>query len=175
MSKKFITITGIILVILAAVSYWLFGPKLWPNKQKQEQELGDETSVLLAALEQETDISFSKSRSLEFNWSALAEEKIDTNVISGRGFEVNGISGEEQARVDSFFYDKGFEVDLYNVAAGTVSGAVGYKKDNLVCVVSGQIQLDENGLPLEGYKRDIQIKCGEKYDLSEIVVPSSGD
>jgi len=175
MSKKFVIVAGIILVVLAAAGYWLFGSKLWPGRQEQEQELGDEVSVLLATLEQEADIGFSKAKLLEFNWNASAEGKIKTVVISGRGFEIYDVSGEEQARIDSFFYDKGFEVDLYNIAAGTVSGAVGYKKDNLVCVVSGQIQLDESGLPLEGYKRDIQVKCGENNDSSEIIIPPSGD
>ena len=175
MSKKFVIIAGIILIILTAAGYWLFGPKLWPGEQGREQEFSDETSALLATVEQETDIGFSEAEALEFSWNTLEEGKVSTKVISGKGFEIYGVSGQEQARIDSFFYDKGFEVDPYNIAAGTVSGIAGYKKDNLVCLVSGQIQLDENGLPLEGYKKDIQVKCGENNDSSEIIVPLSGD
>lgn len=165
MSKKLITIISIVIVILIAVAVWFFIPKLWPIDQEEESDFGDGVPGLLATLERKTGISFSEAGNLEFNWNILAGKEINPKVILGKGFQADGVSGQEEAKIGLFFHDKGFEVDIYNIAAGTVAGVTGYKKDNMVCLVLSQIWLDENGFPLGENKRDIQVKCGENDNI----------
>lgn len=67
--------------------------------------------------------------------------------------------------IEPFFQGKEFEIDLYNVSSGTVTGAVGYKKDDIVCIiaagVTGYKEAEGQWIPRETDKNDVDIKCGE--------------
>lgn len=166
MSKKII-ILFIILVVSFGAAYWIYEsldtasdllleePEEEESEQKEEV-VKEETVTFLEKLEQETGLDFSSVELVDFVW--YSEEGNKENNIKGEGFEIKDVSGNESQIIDQFLASQGFEVDDYNISAGTVTGLVGYIKGNLVCVVIGKAHLDEEGEMNEF--GDIEIKCG---------------
>jgi len=115
----------------------------------------DEVLVLLENLEQETGIDFSEIQDVEFKWIVKVDPTITEEIVTGKGFEANRISSEQYDSVESFLIDRGFEKDLYNIADGLFVGLAGYKKDQIVCTISG------GSTPQEPDIKDITVKCGK--------------
>jgi len=115
----------------------------------------DEISNLLENLEQETGIDFSEIQDVEFKWIVKVDPTITEETVVGKGFEANRISSEQYDSVEQFLKNNGFEVDLYNITDGLFTGLVGYKKDQIVCTVSG------GSTPQEPDIKDIKVKCGK--------------
>jgi len=115
----------------------------------------DEVSVLLESLEQETGIDFSEIQPVDFKWVVKVDPKVEEEAVSGKGFEAERISSEQYDSVESFLADRGFEVDLYNMADGTFVGLKGYKKDQIVCTVSG------GSTPQEPDINNVTVRCGK--------------
>ncbi|XOB46418.1 MAG: hypothetical protein ACKKMV_03140 [Candidatus Nealsonbacteria bacterium] len=133
----------------------------------------DEVSVLLEDLEQETGIDFSEIQPVEFKWVVKVDPKVEEVDISGKGFEANRISSEQYDSIEQFLKDNGFEVDIYNIAAGTISESTGYKKDKAVCAVAGGLTgYKEAEGPMimpeaDKWEWDTTVKCG-KLEKTEI-------
>jgi len=165
MSKAII----IFFLILAAagIGYWIYQS----NTAVEEK---DEISTLLEELKTETEIDFSEVSLGEFQWKAKEGEEVKDFSVEGKSFEVKEISSEDYNKIDSFFKNKEFEVDLYNVSSGTVSGSVGYKKDNIVCLVQGGItgykEAEDNWVPPDSDKKDVEVKCGKAESLPALVI-----
>ena len=125
----------------------------------------DNVSVLLEDLKRETNIDFSNIESVEFQWVVKVDPKIQEINIQGERFNVERISDEQYRNIESFLKNRGFEVDVYNMAAGTISGLTGYQKDQLVCVViegaTGYKEAEGQWVPLEPDKKDVEIRCGK--------------
>jgi len=131
----------------------------------------DETSNLLEDLKQETDIDFSEVQDIEFKWIVRVDPQIEEETVAGKGFEANVIPSEQFDGIHPFFIDNGFETDPYNMAAGTISGLTGYKKDKTVCTVSGGLtgykEAEGQWIPPDTNNWDINVKCGnvEKTEM----------
>jgi len=158
MFKKFITI--VILVVIVWVVYQLILQSL-----EEEPEEKDEITNLLEELKKETGIDFSEIHDVKFKWIIEVDPKVKEVNVKGKGFEVTGITDEQYLVIEPFFQGKEFEIDLYNVSAGTVAGAVGYKKDDIVCLIvagiTGYKEAEGQWIPQETDKNDVDIKCGE--------------
>jgi len=115
----------------------------------------DEISNLLENLEQETGIDFSEIQDVAFKWIVKVDPTITEETVAGKGFEANRISSEQYDSIEQFLKDNGFEVDLYNIADGLFTGLVGYKKDQIVCTVSG------GSTPQEPDIKDVTVNCGK--------------
>jgi len=133
----------------------------------------DEILNLFENLEQETNIDFSEEQEVEFQWYVEEDGELSQVTIQGKGFEVKGVPSEDHRNVESFFQDKGFEIDLYNIAAGTVVGLIGYKKGEIVCTIVGRMWLDEQGIPIEEDKNDIEVKCGKITETVGLANPAA--
>ena len=127
------------------------------------QKEKDEITELLENLKEETGITFSEVKTARFRWNDEKESEIESFSLEGKGFEVQRILADDYKKVESFFREKGFDIDLYNIAAGTVSGATGYKKDQIVCKVfegaTGHKEAVGQWIPPEPNKRDIEVAC----------------
>jgi hypothetical protein len=131
----------------------------------------DEISNFLEDLEQETGIDFSEIENVEFNWVVKVEPETTEETVAGKGFEAKRIPSEQFDSIHPFFTDNGFKTDVYNIAAGTISGLTGYKKDKNVCTVAGGLtgykEATSQWIPPETDKWDITVKCG-KVEKTEI-------
>ncbi|MFH0906780.1 MAG: hypothetical protein ABIC36_03500 [bacterium] len=156
MTKKYIFII-VVMIILVVGAFWV-------SKQTdfdEEEQIKDDIVVLLESLEKTSSIDFSDIQGIELKWNVEKEQGIEEISIDGNGFEVNSITGEQYQKIEMFFEEQNFDIDLYNVADGIFGSLIGYRKDQIVCVVVGVSQLDEQGLPLEEDKRDAEVYCGK--------------
>ena len=179
MNKK--TIIAIIIAIIVIAACYGVYRYLYPAIPVSEEEQGEEEkeepkgeiSILLENLEQETGIDFSEEQEIQFIWYTGINGELNEVVIQGKGFEVKGVSSEDHRKVESFFQDKGFEIDVYNITDGTFVGLVGYQKDRIVCTVVGRMWLDEQGIPSEQDKNDVEVRCGEITETSGLANPAA--
>ena len=153
----------IILIIVVGGAFWLSSKKEASPIELEETE--DEVVELLENLKQETNIDFPAIQDVEFDWLVEKYQEITRVAIQGKGFEAERISDEQYRNVESFLKNKGFEADVYNAAAGTISGLDGYRKDYLVCIViggaSGYKEATGQWIPPEPDKKDVEVKCGK--------------
>ncbi len=164
MNKKFILI--IILVVVVG------GFILWESRDSDQEPVEVENGIveseimnLLAELKEETGLDFSKIESVELKWVLEVEPRVQEVTIGGQSFEVSGISSEQYDSVSSFLIDRGFELDLYNMTDATFIGMNGYKKDQIVCTISGGAagygETEDQWIPPEVEINDITVKCGK--------------
>lgn len=126
----------------------------------------EKISDFLKELKRETGIGFSEIKPVEFKWIVSVDPKIEDVTIEGKGFEVKRISETQRKKIEPFLKDEGFEMDLYNIADGTIAGLIGYKKDQIVCTVvagfAGYKEATGQWIPPEPDKSDVDIECGKK-------------
>ncbi len=183
MNLKNIIIAIILIIIVVLVGWWLVTKYKPPVIEEK-----DEITTLLTELKSETGINFSDIEDVEFIW----QTKDGEIPVQGRGFEASRISDEEFRSIGTFFTNKEFESDVYNVAAGTVSGMVGYKKEEtrldsarqVVChFIAGTAGYKEatgepaspdasqgGWIPPEPELKDVEIKCGKAEIPEEPVI-----
>lgn len=172
-----------ILIVLALLVVVGGGVFLWLQKE-QPEKTEDEISSLLNSLKEETEISFSRIQPVDFKWMVEGERvgkvtKTEELAVSGKGLKVEEVSNEQQMKIRTFFEDKGFKPDVYNILAGTITGSTGYKKNQIVCLVSGGVSGGKEGLQRETVTYDAEVKCG-KVDGTinpkrEIIETKNGD
>lgn len=153
----------IVLIILVGGAFWI--SDRYKLDDSWEEEVEEEIKSLFQDLESETRIDFPEITSLELKWNIKDEEGLRAIDVNGGGFEMQGIAADQQKEIESFLQNQGFEVDLYNVADGTVGGLVGYRKEQVVCTVSSISQLDDAGMPLSSGLMDLKMVCG-KADIT---------
>ena len=158
MFKKIIIIV-VAIIVIAGVGYW--GYQYLSPTPSPEDETKDEIVTLLENLQQETGISFTDIQTVNLNWNVKKYEKVQAVTIEGKGFAIEGTPSEQYMKIESFFQSNGFEVDVFNIAAGTVAELTGYKKDYTVCTVVGSMWLDEKRIPLETGETDVEVRCGK--------------
>ena len=147
-----------VLIVIIVIALIILG--VWYFTAKKESTT-DEISTVLENLKKATGIKFSKIKDVEIKWHT----KTETQTVQGKGFEVARISQEKSDAIDSFFKDNGFEIDMYNIAAGTVVDLTGYAKDNIGCHVivgvTGYKEAEGQWVPPEPDLTDADVRCGE--------------
>lgn len=154
----------IIVVIIAIIG----GGILWWSMEKGKlpaEEIEGEILSLLEGLKKDTGINFPEILPVEIEWNVKKEQEIEEMIIRGGGFDVVGLSIEQEEKIKEFITNKEFKEDIYNIADGTVSGLIGYKKDQTVCVVvsgaTGYKDAEGQWIPPDPEKRDVDVKCGK--------------
>lgn len=138
----------------------------------ESDESRDDLSLFLIILENETKIGFSDIQDIEFNWVLQVKPERREITVNGKGFEAVRVSEQKYQKAISFLKNRGFAIDIPNIAdgAGTVGGLIGYKKDNIVCTIAagftGYKEAQEQWIPPETDKYDIEIKCGQYEALT---------
>ena len=183
MNKKYLLIILplflILIIIAGGVLFWFSKkptpsppvPSPFPQEPKQperieerETETEDDIISLLNSLEKETEIDFPDIRGLEIRWIVEVEPEVKEESIEGRGFEIKKVSRGQVERVKSFFKKRGFEMDIHNIADGTIGSLVGFKRGQLVCIVAegatGYKEATGQWIPPEPEKRDMDVGCG---------------
>ena len=164
-NKKYVLYI-ILVIIISGFAFWVLKDSesvIPPVEPVVEVEIG--VISLLTNLKKETSINFSEIESGELKWVVEVDPRVQEITIGGKGFEAERISSEQYDSVESFFVKNTFEIDLYNMATGTISGLVGYKKDQTVCTVAGGVtgykEAEGQWIPPEPNIKDIEIKCGK--------------
>lgn len=156
MFRKIILIAIIAIIILAAIILLLSKKEETP--QIEEEKIPNEILSLLGEIEQTTGLDFSEPQVVKFNWN-IGGEKFQAATVKGGGFLARGVSSEQIQSVESYFGQNDFTPDVYNIAAGTISWATGYRKELTVCLLTGAQWTTEEGLPAPEDKNDLNIMC----------------
>ncbi|MBD3208445.1 MAG: hypothetical protein GF370_03250 [Candidatus Nealsonbacteria bacterium] len=129
------------------------------NCRQQSEE--NNVAFLLILLSEETGISFSQIEEKGVEWRTESKE----DLLSGKGFGAEGIPSDKYNQVHSFFRERGFKIDPYNIAAGTISELTGYKGEGVVCTVTGGVsgyqEIEGEWDPREVGNRDLEVRCAE--------------
>jgi len=161
MSKQSILIAILIAIIVILIAGYIIYQGL--NKEEVVQE--NEITAIFSGLKEYTKIEFSDEKDVEISWMVEKEEAIKEMVVNGKQIEAEKVTNSDI--IGKYFQDNGFEKDIYNVASGTVVSLIGYKKDNVICVVVKKMRAD--GFSPEGdyLGEDVSVKCGYFNKLSE--------
>jgi len=118
-----------------------------------------ELIIRLKAYNNENGVMLVSSET-EFNWMLKEGDPLK---IKGESLSADEISGEAHEKLVAFFKNNGFEINLYNIADGTISGREGYKKGLMVCIVTSGItgykEAENQWIPTET-NMDVEIECG---------------
>lgn len=111
---------------------------------------------ILNDLKAATSVSFSSPQDVEFSWYEYTGEK----KIKGRGFSISQTASSNLNLVEQFFKDNGYQMDMYNVADGTIVGSEGYMKDTIVCKVRQELYGGAAAMQLGESDLIIEVSCG---------------
>lgn len=119
-----------------------------------------ESILVMNEIKETTGVDFSNIQPDALIWNFLEDEQINSVGLDGYMYDVRGTDfGSE--KINEYFEEKGFALNVYNVADGIYVGQVGFEKDEVVCtVVSG---VTSGGLSLESGEllSDITLRCAE--------------
>ena len=146
MKKRIIIL---IILIIAVIFFFAFN-----NKEVEEK---DNTSILFELIRQEKNISFSNSQNSIIDWKVVDE---NNNVIvikkEGKSVQINKVEETDSQKIDDFFEENGFELDIYNLADGPEGSIKGYRKDKMYCVITRDCELGSDTI----FKKiNINIAC----------------
>jgi hypothetical protein len=156
MTKKLIVI---LILAISILGFWFYFSH---KKAEITAKLPDEPAVILQKLKSATGLNFSQAAKSSMPWN-MNNQTVDTVTISALRFDVSGITPEQENKIYGFFTDNGFVLDPFNVADATITSLKGYKKDNVVCVIT-------NGF-------DVDVRCGKLSDVvtkEDLCISSGG-
>lgn len=132
MKKRIIFIIFIVLVLAFAILM------LKTNNNKVEEK--DGVSFFLDLLKKETQFDFSRIENSKIDWRVV-DENSDIVIINKEGKEIKAkeLSRQEVDKLNDFFQDNGFELDIYNVADGPEGSLSGYRKNKMYCLLSEEL------------------------------------
>ena len=157
-------VVGILLFATAFVGVYFV-------KNQDKEKLGSnskdnyEILLFLESLEKETRTNFSEITETEVHWIVDIEPEMNEVDIKGYGYEAKGTLSKQHESIEPFLLNQGFEVDMYNIADGTIVGLVGYKKGQLVCTVTagagGYKEVTGQWTSPNLDEMDVGVKCGK--------------
>ncbi len=160
--SKVLVLIIVLAVIAGGVLAWQYWPEDLAKEQEQPETNGssqDDVAVLLEELKQVTQLN-SPVEDVEFFWNLIGEKDAREQMsIQGKGFELLDTESLNYSKINSFFQNNGFENDMENSGDATVKGARGYRKQNVVCIVSSVSLFDNNDMATN--KSDIKVNCGK--------------
>lgn len=124
-----------------------------------ETTKGENAKDLLDAFKNDSRIAFSETESKNFVWNIKKNKEITPVLIGGWEMTAKGVPNQ-MIDTDPFFISRNFQVDINNVAAGTISGLTGYRRGEMVCLVNGEATGGKEAF-LEGDGRiNLSVICG---------------
>lgn len=164
MFKKIIIILLIVIIVLGAgyLAYDYFFKRPGPEPEP-EPEPENPVMSLLEDLRLAGGVP-SQVEPATLNWFFEERGQVKDVWIRGSGFALKAVPTANSEQMEAALIDQGFELDLLNMADGTVAGLRGYQKNDLVCLVivgfSGYKETDVEWTPSDMDKKDVEVKCG---------------
>lgn len=120
---------------------------------------------ILSDLKKETKIIFSGIGNTNFKWNFEEEQKLIEKELNGKVFVAENVDIENTNKIESYFKEKGFTTNRFNVASGTFVSSKGYEKENLFCLITitttGYDPSNPDFLPDNSETNTIKVECGE--------------
>jgi len=159
MSKKSIIIAVILVIVVVVTTGYI----IYQNVTGEVVVKEDKASVFLNDLKEKTGLEFSSLKETEFSWMIEKDKKISEMSVKGKEIEVKGILNNHFINIQSYLNDD-FKLSLNNIATGTIMSLIGYRKDDIVCIVVNRLCFEDSCSITENFpensETDIVIKCG---------------
>jgi len=170
MNWKYILIIIVAAMLLVLVVIWQgaipFVQVPWMGPQVDQEVLN-----ALEGIRERAGSVFSGIEPVEFTWNVKRYDKVESVIIKGRGIEareiVSSVGMDLVSGLKEFFEESGFEQDLYNVSAGTVSEAIGYRKHRLVCIINSAASGGGEDQVLFSGPLNVEVKCGKANIITD--------
>ena len=120
-----------------------------PQKETCTQASEDPAKTILdAAIKLFPDKKISISSDKKLSWNSQ-EGQLKAS-YQARSIRIEQVNQDQRNLLSKFLLDSAFEIDPYNVSAGTIGSSTGYLKDDLVCQLiegyQGEEELVKKGL-----------------------------
>jgi len=153
----------VIIFIMAVIAFMMWQNRKTVNDLEEATQVPSdefaEIKFILDDMEAQTGLDFSTPNPATFTWNVRENDHINESQIEGYFTTVTGVAEVDARAVEDYFINALFNLDVYNVAAGTTSAQSGYMNDNLVCSVATQSITDELGNLLVN-STDVTVSCG---------------
>lgn len=150
-------------VILVAVVAIVTGHIIYQGVTGEVIVKEDKTSILLNDLKEKTGLEFSSLKETEFSWMIEKDKKISEISVEGKEIEAKGILDDDYISIQNYF-NNDFKLNLNNIATGIMMNLIGYRKDDIVCIVVNRLCFEDSCSITENFpensETDIVIKCG---------------
>ena len=93
----------------------------------------------------------------QFKWASDSDDEGIT--VIGKGFELTDVAGPYYRNANNFFQNNGFKIDSHNSGDGTLIGAMGFTRKNVVCLVKVASIVDEE--EEDDPKSNLSVSCGK--------------
>lgn len=164
-SNKSIIIAVILVIVIAIVTGYIIYESM-----TDETLVEDGVSLLLNDLKEKTGLEFSSLKETEFSWMIEKDKKISEMSVEGREIEIKGVLDTDFIGIQNYF-NNDFKLSLNNIATGIMMSLIGYKKDDIVCIVVNRLCLEDSCSITENFpensETDIVIKCGYFHESAE--------
>ncbi len=128
MKKIVIFITSLIILLV-----FVFAISLLNTKKIEEKE---NVAFFFDLIEKDTGINLLNIQNSTIDWRVVDE---NDNVVVveklGKIVEIKNISQTESEKINNFFEENGFELDVYNLADGPQGSIKGYRKNKMYCII----------------------------------------
>lgn len=125
---------------LIAAGYSWCGEKTKCLREWEEPCTQEKAFTVLSKLKKDSDLSFSGIGNTSFKWFLLEESEVKNQPsekeIQGKIVSVEDVNNNESSNIDNFFKKNNFLIDPNNLADGTFISKTGYKKENMVCLIT---------------------------------------
>ncbi len=166
MSKGFIVF--LVVLFILGVGFWLTKDYLFREQEgrvefaKLQQYLAEDKPIVdfLTSVSVRDPGVYGDTKETTFKWGSEKE------IISVKGFKLSATEAHSNnySQAIKYFEENGFSLDNLNVADGATGGLVGYKKNNLLCIVEHQLTdlTTKPNEPIQANsdKQEIIISCG---------------
>ncbi|MDD4358236.1 MAG: hypothetical protein PHY30_00280 [Candidatus Pacebacteria bacterium] len=151
MMKRRYTLILIICLFLIAIGLII----KFKNSNVIEEK--DNITFFFELMEEGTGIDFSSISDSQMEWRVI-DENNDVAIVKKLSKEalVQGISESDSQKIDDFFEDNGFELDVYNIADSPEGGLRGYRKNRMYCIVKDGYKISADD---EAINVDVKIDC----------------
>jgi inhibitor of cysteine peptidase len=154
MRSKFVSIIIAAIVIILTVALWT----LLRNDSGPENS---EVANLLLSLKTQSEIPFQEISDSQIRWIVKRKEGMAEIYIVGKGFFAENVSQSQIISTEAFLRSEDFEADIYNTSQGSETSIVGYRRENIACLVKTYIRASDPG------KFDLEIGCGKSTQSIE--------
>ncbi|MBU0998313.1 hypothetical protein KJ570_02190 [Patescibacteria group bacterium] len=139
-------------------------------REWEEPCIQEKAFEVLTNLKKETNISFSGIGITSFKWVTNESqtngkyEPIEKE-LNGKVFSAENVENKNLKKIDDFFKENSFRSDKYNVATGTYKSLTGYKRENMVCIITTTLTEYDPSNPEKILETTdtttLKIECGE--------------
>lgn len=165
MSKQTLGGLLVIIMIIAGIGFWISQK---PEPAKESMPV-DPLGRLFSDIQQAASLD-QPLVDAEVAWNVEVDDETRAMTFAGQQLRFSSADSTIEQTITNVLNTQDFVIDKLNVAAGTVGSLAGFQKDDYVCTLAIQKELDGQGLPVENGQTQYTLACAQANFAIEPVV-----